>query len=32
MKYMVISLEQQAGQNHNRKISGKSFESVAKFR
>jgi hypothetical protein len=31
-KYMVMSRDQHAGQNHNIKISNKSFERVEQFR
>jgi hypothetical protein len=31
-KYMVMSRDQNAGQNHNLKIDNKSFESVEQFK
>jgi len=31
-KYMVMSQDQHAGQNHNSKIGNKSFEMVEQFK
>jgi hypothetical protein len=31
-KYMLLSRRQNAGQNHNIKLGGRSFENVAQFK
>jgi hypothetical protein len=31
-KYMLLSLHQNAGQNHDMKIANKSYENVAQFK